>query len=75
MRYGENCLFGWPEYRIIPIFTEPIQLLMNKIILIGNGFDIHNGYPTDYKSFFNWLIVEVINGKIKGDDIDRKSVV
>lgn len=42
---------------------------MNKIILIGNGFDIHNGYPTDYKSFFNWLIVEVINGKIKGDDI------
>lgn len=27
---------------------------MNRIILIGNGFDLAHGYPTKYKDFINW---------------------
>ena len=27
---------------------------MNRIILIGNGFDLAHGYPTSYESFINW---------------------
>lgn len=27
---------------------------MNRIILIGNGFDLAHGYPTKYEDFINW---------------------
>lgn len=27
---------------------------MNRIILIGNGFDLAHGLPTSYKDFINW---------------------
>lgn len=27
---------------------------MNRIILIGNGFDFAHGYPTRYEDFINW---------------------
>lgn len=27
---------------------------MNRIILIGNGFDLAHGYPTRYEDFINW---------------------
>lgn len=29
-------------------------ILMNRIILIGNGFDLAHGYPTRYEDFINW---------------------
>lgn len=29
---------------------------MNRIIIVGNGFDLHNGLPTDYKSFIYWYL-------------------
>lgn len=25
---------------------------MQYVIIIGNGFDLHHQYPTDYRSFF-----------------------
>lgn len=28
---------------------------MNRIILIGNGFDLAHGYPTRYEDFINWF--------------------
>jgi len=40
---------------------------MNRIILIGNGFDKGIGLPTLYSDFMNWLIKEIIeniNSKI-----------
>lgn len=27
---------------------------MNRIILIGNGFDLAHGLPTRYEDFINW---------------------
>ena len=27
---------------------------MNRIILIGNGFDLAHGLPTRYEDFLNW---------------------
>ena len=27
---------------------------MNRIILVGNGFDLAHGLPTSYKDFINW---------------------
>lgn len=33
------------------IFTNKY---MNRIILIGNGFDLAHGLPTSYKDFINW---------------------
>ena len=26
---------------------------MNKLVIIGNGFDLAHGLPTSYKDFFN----------------------
>ncbi len=31
---------------------------MNRIVLIGNGFDLANGYKTSYKDFIEWLMME-----------------
>src|ERR1700761_1630604 len=30
--------------------------MMNRIILIGNGFDLAHGMPTDYVSFIKWYL-------------------
>lgn len=27
---------------------------MNRIVLIGNGFDLSHGLPTNYESFIQW---------------------
>lgn len=27
---------------------------MNRIVLIGNGFDLAHGFPTRYEDFINW---------------------
>ncbi len=40
---------------------------MNKLILIGNGFDLHHGIPTDYSSFLNWYI-----SKLLDNDFNKK---
>lgn len=31
---------------------------MNKLIIIGNGFDIAHGYATGYQDFFRWLVTK-----------------
>lgn len=33
---------------------------MNKILLIGNGFDLHNGLKSSYRDFIEWLLNKVI---------------
>ena len=33
---------------------------MNKLIIIGNGFDLHHNLPTSYGSFIKWLIAQKI---------------
>ncbi|SHL15248.1 Bacteriophage abortive infection AbiH [Chishuiella changwenlii] len=52
---------------------------MNRIILIGNGFDKGVGLPTLYSDFTEWLIegiIENINNKIPSDyDIIYKNII
>ena len=43
---------------------------MNRIILIGNGFDLAHGLPTSYKDFINWYWNEWIE-KLK---VSHKSI-
>ncbi|MFD2598631.1 AbiH family protein [Sphingobacterium corticis] len=31
---------------------------MNKLIIVGNGFDIHNGIKSQYKDFLEWYLIE-----------------
>lgn len=30
---------------------------MNKLIIIGNGFDLDHGYKTSYNDFINWVFL------------------
>ena len=34
---------------------------MNRIILIGNGFDLAHGLPTRYEDFINWYWEKRVN--------------
>lgn len=34
---------------------------MNKLVIIGNGFDLAHGLPTSYGDFINWYWKEVVN--------------
>ena len=41
---------------------------MNKLIIVGNGFDLHNGLPTKYSDFLKWFLRNSIECSIKGED-------
>jgi hypothetical protein len=50
---------------------------MNKLIIIGNGFDLAHGLPTSYKDFLLWLVNQAFKTNQKVSDtslfqIDRK---
>ena len=34
---------------------------MNRIVLIGNGFDLAHGLPTKYENFINWYWEQRVN--------------
>lgn len=34
---------------------------MNRLILVGNGFDLAHGLKTSYQDFINWYLCEVVN--------------
>ena len=34
---------------------------MNRLVLIGNGFDLAHGLPTSYKDFINWYLAQRIH--------------
>ncbi len=34
---------------------------MNRLILIGNGFDLSHGLKTSYCDFLKWYIAEALN--------------
>jgi hypothetical protein len=38
---------------------------MNKLIIIGNGFDLHHGLPTGYTDFIKWLIRKYLERAIE----------
>jgi len=38
---------------------------MNKLIIVGNGFDIHNGLPTRYSDFLKWYLNNCLNTAFK----------
>lgn len=55
------------------IITYKNKLLMNRIVLIGNGFDLANNYKTSYKDFIVWYFKEKLydmfcNNKINASD-------
>ena len=39
---------------------------MNKLVIIGNGFDLAHDLPTSYKDFILWHINTVYNSENKG---------
>ncbi|MEN5058883.1 AbiH family protein [Sphingobacterium kitahiroshimense] len=40
---------------------------MNKLIIVGNGFDIHNKLPTKYTDFIIWYLTKCIESSIQSD--------
>ncbi|WP_449388787.1 AbiH family protein [Chryseobacterium lineare] len=40
---------------------------MNRLVIIGNGFDLAHGLPTSYGSFLNWIWKNI--GQIKTNEI------
>lgn len=45
---------------------------MNKLIIIGNGFDLHHGLPTGYGSFIKWLIKQNIERVLANKPCDNE---
>lgn len=37
---------------------------MNKLIIVGNGFDIHNGLPSKYIDFLTWYLTECFDSSL-----------
>ena len=35
------------------VYTKALKIIMNRIILIGNGFDLAHGLRTSYADFIN----------------------
>src|SRR5690606_12710005 len=46
---------------------------MNKLIIVGNGFDIHNGLPTKYSDFLKWIITKAIESNELEELVDIES--
>ncbi len=44
---------------------------MNKLIIIGNGFDLRHGLPTSYGSFIKWLIKQNLEKVLEDEQCDN----
>ncbi len=47
---------------------------MNKLIIVGNGFDIHNKLPTKYTDFLIWYLTNCFESESRGDGKFRELV-
>ncbi|MFC3198251.1 AbiH family protein [Parapedobacter deserti] len=45
---------------------------MNKLIIIGNGFDLHHNLPTSYGSFIKWLIKQNLEKVLANKPCDKE---
>src|SRR5690554_4121567 len=45
---------------------------MNKLIIVGNGFDLDNGIRSSYNDFVKWQIGKLIKTQFRGESIDCK---
>ena len=51
---------------------------MNKLIIVGNGFDLAHGLKTSYKDFIEWYLEKIINsikesiGSKKSNEINNE---
>ena len=45
---------------------------MNRLVLIGNGFDLAHGLPTSYKDFINWYWDQRMHGFYQPDKPNAK---
>ncbi|MEP7375882.1 MAG: AbiH family protein [Chitinophagaceae bacterium] len=48
--------------------------LLNRIVLIGNGFDLAHGLPTTYRDFIDWYMREAFDCFRKGTSYNDKLV-
>lgn len=49
---------------------------MNRIVLIGNGFDLANDYKTSYKDFIVWYFKEKLSQMLKAlDDMSNDKIL
>ena len=44
---------------------------MNRLIIIGNGFDIAHGMPTKYSDFVKWYLIELFKKLANGNYEDE----
>ena len=57
---------------------EMSEVEMNRLILIGNEFDLAHGLKTTFNNFINYCVFEmlnVINKKYKNSNIDNHFLV
>ena len=38
---------------------------MNRLIIVGNGFDLAHGMKTSYNHFVKWYLIEIFSGLYK----------
>lgn len=41
---------------------------MNKLIIVGNGFDIHNNLPTKYTDFLIWYLTKCFKNTVENEE-------
>lgn len=59
---------------IRPPFQDPLkETLRNRLVLIGNGFDLSLNLKTGYSDFLLWLLKEDIKKALKSGPINKKS--
>ena len=54
------------------------EVEMNRLILIGNGFDLAHGLETSFNNFINYCVFEMLNvisKKYKNRNIDNHFLV
>ena len=49
---------------------------VNKVLILGNGFDLAMGLPTQYTDFMEFLrienIIQIIEKKQKGEEVEER---
>ena len=55
---------GWRQKMTVNTNLKLIKNDMNRVVLIGNGFDMAHGLKTSYKDFIDELLPLLIKGQV-----------
>ncbi len=56
------------------IILTLMSIYMNKLVIIGNGFDLAHGLKTSYKDFVLWYLNEKFKNKSNHKEDDLISI-